>query len=73
MAGTKQRRLADVELQDEIGCRSCGRPTNGPAICRLCLEAVNELRALAMDHEAATRPPARTKTRALAGSRRNRS
>jgi hypothetical protein len=74
MAGIKQRKLPDVELQDEIECRSCARPTNGSAICRLCFAAVTELRALASDHDAATRPsPARTKARALAGSRRARS
>jgi hypothetical protein len=75
MAGTKQQRLPEVELRDDIGCTSCGAPTNGPAICGLCFEAITELRALATDHDARKRirsPRAKT-PRPLAGSRRHRS
>jgi hypothetical protein len=76
MAGTKRQRLREVEMQDDIECRSCGAPTNGAAICRLCFEAITELRALAVDHDEArtgVRAPRARPARQLAGSRRNRS
>jgi hypothetical protein len=70
MAGTKQQRL--VELRDEIECRGCGAPTNGPAVCGLCFEAIIELRALAVDSDPRGRSRShRAKAaRPLAGSRR---
>ena len=78
MAGTKRQPLREVQLRDDIECRSCGAVTDGPAICRLCFEAITELRSLAEDFYSPKPEPVAHAPRPFArqgsnGSRRPRS
>jgi hypothetical protein len=58
--------MMGVDLPREVDCMRCGAPTSGLATCELCFEAITELRALAIDHDAPNTAPFRHLPRSLA-------
>jgi hypothetical protein len=49
--------MIGVDFPREVDCMRCGALTSGRATCELCFEAITELRALALDHDASDTAP----------------